>query len=201
MGKTLAAILLGTVVSLTGCELTPAAREIGLGLMIHGAKEGISGKLNPSGTNVNIYNQGQSNQRKLEDEYILESTNIPPSFICLGIVDTNRDGVIEKSELIGLGSYFECKKAGESIKIMCGTTWDKVQGKKAMAKIKETNTGRILGVREFPPFIEDRKIMAPSLYFTKKPGIRGIISYTAEWYIDGKKIPTRNTEFIINYGE
>ena len=84
---------------------------------------------------------------------------------------------------------------------MCGTTWNKVKGKRAMIKLKETNTVKIMGAREFPPFVKDRKIIAPYLYFKKTPEKEGIKGYTVEYYIDGKKIPTRTIEFFIDYGE
>jgi len=57
--------LLGSLLG-GGClELTPQGRAVGQSLLIHAAKESISGKVNPRTTNV--YNQGQGRESSNEN--------------------------------------------------------------------------------------------------------------------------------------
>ena len=219
MKKALTTLLLlgAAIVFGTNCKLTPKGRAIGEDLFIHAARETISHEMNPNTLDVNVYNQQQipypveeRRQKTKEtdpnkDKYMLRIEKVrdwmipPPSFVFRKHIDTNGDKLMGKDELIGLGSYFECKNKEKKLLLGCGSTWWKIEGKRAVCKIKETETGKILTVDQGNVSRGSWQIRVAPISFTKGQN-EGIKSYTMEWYIDGKNLPSRTREFFVDYG-
>ena len=166
-------------------------------------QETIRGQLNPydrgnSGNNTN--GQFQVLENRL-DEYFDGSPLTPPSFTCSDFRDMNCDGTIEKDELIGLGSYFQCKEKNKIVQVTCGSTWTNVLGKKIIGKITNNNTGEII-------ISEDKNSNTTPctgywvyVRFTKGDSDSGIEPHTVEWLVDGRLMPTRTIHFFVDYGE
>jgi len=238
MGKTLTTILLGLFLGTASSSCTPEGRSLALSLFRQGASDAIAHELNPHETNVNVYNQGQNNQRLPEnviktetgympasgytwanpnnknlgvvkipnwDEYRIRNERVgdwiaPPSFTFLDWKDTNKDTHTGKDELIGLGNYFKFKEGQEKLYVNCGSIWQGVKGKRLMIKLEETKTGNIIGIKELPTFTKDYKL-AVKRFYTEKNAREGVVEYSIKWFIDGKHIKTRDTNFFVDYGQ
>ncbi len=127
---------------------------------------------------------------------------LPLNFTCKGFKDYNGDGYIGKDELIGLKNYFPCKALGDTTRVLCGSSWTNVKGKKIIGKLSKTNTGEILMIdnNDDGMWLEGRaRWMRANFY--KGKDIHGIKSYTVEWFVDGRLIPTRTINFFVDYGE
>jgi hypothetical protein len=137
------------------------------------------------------------------DEYMCKNSEFPPSFTCLNVKDIDKNGAISKNEVIGLGkNYFECKNPNKATRVMAGVNWENVKGKTASYVVKETKTGKILGVlSNKAPYKTEGMLSFAYWNFRKKENHEGIRSYTIEYFLDGKKIPTRTIEFFVNYGK
>jgi len=126
---------------------------------------------------------------------------LPPSYVCTGFEDRNKDGYIGKDELIGLQNSFRLTKDDKKIRIIVGSSWDPIKGKKVTSKITDEKTGEIIKIDEGDgPLISDAAARLTYLDFEKSRDQKGINSYKVEWFVDGRLIPTRTINFFIDYG-
>lgn len=157
---------------------------------------------NNSGGKSDNYDPRQTNE--LENyidpyyEYFVwsEGTSPPPSFVCEGWKDFNNNGTLEKEELINYSYYFN--NNGSKQRFMIGASWENAVGTSILLKIINHENNKIINSGNFGKIQENGQITSIFLDIEKN-NLSEIREYRIEWYMDGKLMPSRTRNFMINY--